>query len=428
MPRNIVEVDPQKFPWLDLNRYTFCLGAESGGILYLAGQTASEYDPDVGAVVCKGDLLDQTRVIYEKLGVVLEAAGMSFDNVVQTVDYIDPSALPQYRETGAIRREFLGGTPVGATGICVERLLRPDALLEVSAVAVRGEKRAVNPGYDRYGALTYVPGVIAGDMLWTSGFVGSEEPAGGSARGLNLAGGSAGQASFPQDTGRQMGLTYGIVGSVLEAAGATPSDVVKTLEYVSPQAWLQYDEGAAKARGEFFGGVYPANTGITANRLLRPEGHVEVEAVAVLGGPSTGSGREEIQVPGWEASYGDATFVPGVRKGRMLQLSAQAGVDHTTASVVAPFDIVAQTEQAYGNLARVLAEGGYSMDDVVNTIEWVPPNGLSTYRRVGEVRRKFFGDSFPSATGVSMHRIRRPGPSDRLIPELLFEVTAVAIV
>lgn len=409
MPRNVVEVDPQKFPWLDLNRYTFCLGAESGGILYLAGQTASEYDPSVGAVVCKGDLLYQTRVIYEKLGVVLEAAGMSFDNVVQTVDYIDPSALPQYRETGAIRREFLGGTPVGSTGICVERLLRPDALLEVSAVAVRGEKRAVNPGYDRYGALTYVPGVIAGDTLWTSGFVGNEE--------------LGGQASFPQDTGVQMGLTYDIVGSVLAAAGAAPSDVVKTLEYVSPQAWLQYDGGAAESRSAFFKGDYPANTGITVNRLLRPEGHVEVEAVAALGG-----NREEIQVPGWEVSYGGATYAPGVKKGRMLQLSAQAGIDHATASVVAPFDIAAQAEQAYGNLARVLAEGGYSMSDVVNTIEWVPPNGLSTYRRVGEVRRRFFGDSFPSATGVSMHRIRRPGPPDRMVPELLFEVTAVAMV
>ena len=409
MPRNIVEVDPQKFPWLDLNRYTFCLGSESGGILYLAGQTASEYDPAVGGVVCKGDLLDQTRVIYEKLGVVLEAAGMSFDNVVQTVDYIDPAALPQYRETGAIRREFLGGTPVGSTGICVERLLRPDALLEVSAVAVSGEKRAVNPGYDRYGALTYVPGVIAGDTLWTSGFVGNEEV--------------DGQASFPQDTGRQMGLTYEIVGSVLAAAGAAPSDVVKTLEYVSPQAWLQYEVGAADSRREFFKGAYPATTGITVNRLLRPEGHVEVEAVVALGG-----NREEIQVPGWDPSYGEATYVPGVKKGRMLQLSAQAGVDHTTATGVAPFEIVAQAEQAYGNLARVLAEGGYSMDDVVNTIEWVPPNGLSAYRRVGEVRRKFFSDSFPSATGVSMHRIRRPGPPDRLVPELLFEVTAVAIV
>ena len=409
MPRNIVEVDPQKFPWLDLNRYTFCLGAESGGILYLAGQTASEYDPSADAVVCKGNLLAQTRVIYEKLGVILEAAGMSFDNVVQTVDYIDPSALPQYRETGAIRREFLGGSPVGATGICVERLLRPDALLEVSAVAVRGEKRAVNPGYDRYGALTYVPGVIAGDMLWTSGFVGSEDV--------------DGQASFSQDTGVQMSLTYDIVGSVLQSAGATPSDVVKTLEYVSPQAWLQYGDGSAQARRRFFGGAYPANTGITVNRLLRPEGHVEVEAVAVLRGS-----RQEIQVPGWEATYANATFVPGVKKGWMLQLSAQAGVDHATATVVAPFDIVAQAEQAYGNLARVLAEAGYSMDDVVNTIEWVPPNGLSAYRRVGEVRRKHFGDTFPSATGVSMHRIRRPGPHDRLIPELLFEVTAVAIV
>ncbi len=409
MPRNIVEVDPRKFPWLDLNRYTFCLAAESGGIVYLAGQTASEYDPSAGGVVCKGDLLDQTRVIYEKLGVILEAAGMSFDDVVQTVDYIDPSALPQYRETGAIRREFLGGTPVGATGICVERLLRPDALLEVSAVAVRGEKRAINPGYDRYGSLTYVPGVIAGDTLWTSGFVGSDEV--------------DGLASFPQDTGVQMGLTYGIVSSVLEAAGAAPSDIVKTLEYVSPQAWLQYDGGSSTARSEFFKGEYPASTGITVNRLLRPEGHVEVEAVAVLGGT-----REEIQVPGWEATYSGATFAPGVRKGRMVQLSAQAGVDHTTASVVSPFDIVAQAERAYGNLARVLAEGGYSMDDVVNTIEWVPPNGLSTYRRIGDVRRKYFGDTFPSATGVSMHRIRRPGPSDRLIPELLFEVTAVAIV
>ena len=276
-------------------------------------------------------------------------------------------------------------------------------------MAVRGEKRAVNPGYDRYGALTYVPGVIAGDTLWTSGFVGSED--------------LDGQASYPQDTGRQMELTYGILGSVLEAAGAAPSDVVKTLEYVSPQAWLQYGQGSADARRSFFRGEYPANTGITVNRLLRPEGHVEVEAVAVLGGA-----REEIQVPGWEASYGTATHAPGVKKGRMLQLSAQSGVDHSTATVVAPFDIVAQAEQAYGNLARVLAEGGYSMDDVVNTIEWVPPNGLSTYRRVGEVRRKFFGDTFPSATGVSMHRIRRPGPMDRLIPELLFEVTAVAIV
>ena len=61
------------------------------------------------------------------------------------------------------------------------------------------------------------------------------------------------------------------------------------------------------------------------------------------------------------------------------------------------------------------------MDDIVNTIEWVAPNGLMDYRKVGEVRRKHFGDRFPLATGVSMHQILGP-------PEQLIEVTAVAVV
>ena len=53
MSKNIIEVDPAKFPWLDLNRYTFCMGAENSGFLYLSGQTASEYDPMLVRVVCK---------------------------------------------------------------------------------------------------------------------------------------------------------------------------------------------------------------------------------------------------------------------------------------------------------------------------------------------------------------------------------------
>ena len=147
MPVHAVEVDPIKFPWLDLNRYTFCAGTESSGIVYLSGQTASEYDPELGSVVCKGDLLTQTKLIYEKLAVVLEAAGMSFANVVQTVDYVDATALPLYRQTGLIRQGYFGGSPVAATGIIVERLLRPDALIEVSMVAMRGDKHPITlPG------------------------------------------------------------------------------------------------------------------------------------------------------------------------------------------------------------------------------------------------------------------------------------------
>ena len=401
MTKNAVEVDPAKFPWLDLNRYTFCMGAENSGILYLSGQTASEYDPRLGRVVCKGDLLDQTRVIYEKLSVVLEAAGMGFENVVQTVDYIDATALPLYRQTGVIRQAYLKGTPLGATGICVERLLRPDAFIEVSMVAMKGEKKPINPGWDRYGQLTYVPGVEVENTVWTSGFVGSED--------IN------GQSNYPQDTERQAELTYGIISKVLAGADSSPGDVVKTLDYISPQCLLQYPKMAG-VRREFFGERFPASTNVPVNRLLRPDGHVETEVVAVKGGI-----REEIRVPEWEQSYGSLTQNAAVKKGRFLQISGQSSVDHVTGATVGGYDIVSQTQQAYSNISRILDEGGYSMDDIVNTIEWVAPNGLMDYRKVGEVRRKHFGDRFPSATGVSMHQILGR-------PEQLIEVTAVAVV
>ena len=401
MGKNIIEVDPAKFPWLDLNRYTFCMGAENGGILYLSGQTASEYDPELGRVVCKGDLLDQTRVIYEKLAVVLEAAGMTFQNVVQTVDYIDATALPLYRQTGEIRKQYLRDTAVGATGICVERLLRPDAFIEVSMVAMKGVKNPINPGWERYGQLTYVPGVEVDNIVWTSGFLGSETV--------------DGQTHYPQDTARQVELTYGIIGEVLAAAGAGPGDVVKTLDYISPLSLLQYPD-TAQVRRRFFGDRFPASTSIPVNRLLRPDGHVEIEVVAVKGGT-----REEIRVPEWEQNYGGLTQNAGVKKGRLLQISGQSSVDHATGATVGGYDIVAQAEQAYRNIARVMDEGGYSMDDIVNTIEWVAPNGMMEYRKVGEVRRKYFGDRFPSATGISMHRILGR-------PEQLIEVTAVAVV
>ena len=400
MSKNIIEVDPQKFPWLDPRRYSFSMGIEKEGVVYLSGQSASAYDPEAGRVLCKGDVVEQTRLAFEKLGVVLEAAGMSFDNLVQTVDYVNPVALPQYRRTAEVRREYLGSTPVGSTGICVHRLLRPDALIEISAVAVKGEKRAIDPGWEHFGQVTYVPGVQTGDVIWLSGFIGYEE--------------REGKRHYPQNTARQVELTYQIIGDVLKAAGSGPGDVVKSLDYIAPRAVLQYrDTGAV--RRDFYGGQYPTATGIVVNRLLRPEGHVEIETVAV-----TGDGRQDIRVPEWEGRYGRLTYHPGVKKGHLLYLSGQGAVDHTTSQSVGGWDMAAQAEQAYSNIARVIAEAGYSMDDVVNTIEYVTPNALMAYRGVAEVRRKYFGDRYPSATGVVMHELLRP--------EMMIEVTAVAVV
>ena len=400
MSRNIIEVDPDKFPWLDLRRYTFSMAAETNGVVYLSGQTARYYDPNEKKVVCKGDLVAQTKLIYEKLGVLLEAAGLGFHNIVQTVDYIDPLALSEFRQTADVRREYLGDTPVASTGICVERLLLPGALIEISAVAMRDEKRAINPGWERYKRLTYVPGVEAGDTIWLSGITGTESV--------------EGKRHYPQDMARQADLCYQTIGEVLKTAGAGAGDIVKCLDYIPAQALLHYGDTEA-VRRDFYGGQYPASSGVPINRLLRPEPYVEVETMAVKGGS-----RQEIRIPEWEHGDDPLTYVPGVKKGGFIHVSGQGGIDHETGESIGKFDIVAQTEKAYSNIAQILAAAGYSMDDVVNTVEWVSPTGLSGYRGVQEVRRKYFGDKFPSSTGVLVHQ--------NLRPELLIEVMAVALV
>lgn len=404
MAKNIIEVSPEKFPWLDPSRYTFAMGVEKNGTLYLAGQTASTYYKGEG-VLCKGDILEQTKVVMEKLGVVLDAAGMSFDDVVKTVDYINPQGLAKYKHTAAIRRQYLGDGPVASTGICVDSLLRPDALIEINAIAVKGGKERILPAgaeFDRYKQLTFAPAVKSGKTVWLSGVIGFQRD-------------SEGNRVYSQDTATQVEHAYAEMGATLKTAGATPKDVVQSIDYIAPQALLQY-RNTGKVRKEFFSGTYPTATGIQVNRLLRPTGHVEIELTAVIDTP-----REEIRIPSWEKRYEQLTYVPALKVGNQVYFSGQGSVDHSSGqSVVADMDVVAQARRAYQNIAETCAAAGISMDDIVNTIEFMPPNAVEGYRGVGQVRREIFGDRFPAATGVLMHNLLRP--------ELMFEVVAVALV
>ena len=397
-PKRIAE--PDHFPWLDYRRYTFSLGVEKGGVVFLSGETASEYDAATDRVVCRGNVVEQMRLAYEKLRLSLEALGGGFEDVVKTVDYVAPAGLAEYRGTADVRREHFAGNWPASTGIVVERLLRSDALIEVDAVAVLGqEKEPVNPGWPRYDRLTYVPGVRAGDLLCVSGFTGPVEDA-------------AGQRSYPPSATEQTAAAHDSIGQVLLAAGASPGDVGKSLDYVTP-ACLEGYAAAGQARHQFPGDRLPASTGVAVNRLLHPDALIEVEAVAVLGAP-----RQEIYVPGWSALDGPPAPA-AVRQGRFLFISGQTAVDHATGAVVGEGDVLAQATQVYDNLKAAVEAAGGSMADVVKTTEFVTPPGLRGYRGVGGVRRSFFDGAFPAATGVVVSSLLRP--------ELLIQVDATAI-
>jgi enamine deaminase RidA (YjgF/YER057c/UK114 family) len=116
-------------PWPE--RYTFSPALRVGQLLFISGTTATD---ERGQTVAPGDIVGQTRYIYQKFARLLEAAGAGFEHVVETTEYI--TTTQNYRETAAVRREFFRPPYPTATGVIVSGLLREGTLIEISAVAV----------------------------------------------------------------------------------------------------------------------------------------------------------------------------------------------------------------------------------------------------------------------------------------------------
>jgi aminoacrylate peracid reductase len=116
--------------WPD--KITFSPAVRAGNLLFISGTTAVDENLNI---VGKGDIVAQTRFIFEKFARLLNEADATFDNIVETTEYF--LTLDDYRRTADVRREFFKGPPYpAATGVLVAGLIRQDALIEIKATAV----------------------------------------------------------------------------------------------------------------------------------------------------------------------------------------------------------------------------------------------------------------------------------------------------
>jgi aminoacrylate peracid reductase len=121
--------------WPD--KITFSPAVRAGNLLFISGTTAVDENRNL---VGKGDIVAQTRFIFEKFGRLLQTAGASFDNIVETTEYF--LTLDDYKRTADVRREFFNGPPYpAATGVLVAGLIHKDALIEIKATAVLSAPR-----------------------------------------------------------------------------------------------------------------------------------------------------------------------------------------------------------------------------------------------------------------------------------------------
>jgi enamine deaminase RidA (YjgF/YER057c/UK114 family) len=106
-----------------------------GKIVYIAGQIALDKS---GNLTGKDDFRAQVQQVFENLKAAVEASGGDFNSVIKLNYYcaasVDPSQMAVVRE---VRDKYVNtANPPTSTFVFVQRLVRPEWLIEVDAVAV----------------------------------------------------------------------------------------------------------------------------------------------------------------------------------------------------------------------------------------------------------------------------------------------------
>ena len=112
--------------------YSHVAVASKGSTIYISGQVALDQS---GNLVGLNDLRAQTQQVFSNLKAALEAAGANFNDVVKLNYFLlDISQIQVVRE---VRDQFVNTqNPPASSAVEVRRLVRPDFLIEVDAIAV----------------------------------------------------------------------------------------------------------------------------------------------------------------------------------------------------------------------------------------------------------------------------------------------------
>jgi enamine deaminase RidA (YjgF/YER057c/UK114 family) len=368
----LAALKPARFPWFDYSRYSFSLGLSSPAGTYLSGHTGSEYDPAAKRIVVRGTMTEQVRTAYAKIGAILEAGGLGFQDVTRIVEYVRPEGIERHAEAVAVRQELFPDARCTVNTVPVKSLLRPEAFIEI-------EVTAASPA-----EVVYLPTVQPVD--------------------------DQGNIIGAGDVVAQTQAIFERAGRMLSALGLGFDRVVKTLDYLTPAALAAY-KGTGKVRRQYLGPVYPAAAGILMPRLLHPQALIQYDFIASRAAPVAVN-------PGW-TRYQKLTYSPAVKAGKLLFMSGQGSLDPATERVVFDGDVAAQAEYTYGNILKVLEAAGGGPQNLVKTIEYVTPAALARYREVAGVREKLLRQPFPASTGLVCEALLRP--------EMLIEIDPFAV-
>jgi 2-iminobutanoate/2-iminopropanoate deaminase len=103
----------------------------AGKTVYLAGQIA--IDPKTKQLMASASIEEQTRLVLQNLQAVLEADGLTMDNVVSTTVFLKD--LNEFAKMNEVYATFFKSAPPARATVEVARL-PSDVKVEIAAIAV----------------------------------------------------------------------------------------------------------------------------------------------------------------------------------------------------------------------------------------------------------------------------------------------------
>jgi reactive intermediate/imine deaminase len=345
------------------------IGPYSPGILtqdflYVSGQGAKNPQGQIPP-----DLEGQLRQCFANVKAVVDTAGLTMEHVVYTQVYLtDPS------DEGPLNRvwkEYFPKSPPARATIGVALL--PATPVEMSAVAVRdlGRKKTVAPpGYPASSPLS--PGVIAGDRLYLSGFLGRDIDTG----------------RIPEDPAAQVALSLDRMQATLKAAGLDFGHMVFVNPYLTQKIPMGVMNRVYAGRFEF--GNTPARATIQVAGL--PSGaNIEFAGVAVMDPARRRAVRPKNMDPSPTAS-------PCVFAGDTLFCSAKSGFIPGVNGGIYAGTVETQVRQTMRNLLDGLEEAGMNFSNVVASNVYL--DNLDEFAQMNGVYAEYFPSEPPARTTV----------------------------
>ncbi|ABI89731.1 endoribonuclease L-PSP family protein [Burkholderia ambifaria AMMD] len=116
--------------WAPFGAFSMAVVQGDGRIVHLKGQVALDKD---GHVVGAADMCAQVRQTLGNIRDVLAAMGGQMQDVISLVHYA--TDIDAFMQAGDIRETFFAEPYPVTTTVQVERLYRPDLLIEIAAIA-----------------------------------------------------------------------------------------------------------------------------------------------------------------------------------------------------------------------------------------------------------------------------------------------------